>query len=871
MSKHSSPHSKRALPSKEASLFKELLTLYETRQLKKGLKASEQILKKFPEHETLCMKGLVLTHMGKREEGLELVKKGIRLDLTSHICWHVFGLIQKGEKNYEEALKSYAQALRFDKDNLNILRDAAQLQTQLRLFDALVETRHTILRLRPNLRQNWIGLAVAYHLNGNLQEAKDTLEHYQKILKASNVPVGDIEHSETLLYHIRVLEELGEFSDALSLLDTNVKQKFIIDRTAILEARARLLQKLKSDDAEKAWRALIQHNPDCYSYYQGYLSSQNLDLASIFHSFVVGHPSPETLQVLLDFSTQLPKARAPQRLSLTVASGDEFKKLVKSYLFSSLEKGIPSLFADVKALYKDDFKCQTIESIVEDSIKDWNSAPSDSDEPTTYLWTLYFLAQHHSYLGRHERALSVLDTALIHTPTLPELHIFKARVLKRCGDYLGAARCSNDARLLDGQDRFLNTKCGKYLLRAGMVEEANSTLGLFTKKDAASPAADLEDMQSLLYLMEEANAEYRAGRLHLALKKFRAVHKVFSEFGDDQYDFHGYNLRKFIINIYRSLLEWEDTVQSHPAHVASVVATAQIFVAVHDDPSLASAASRSALMTDEEKKAKKKAKKAAQKTQEEAKKAPSQSQNEDKGLEPPALKDDDPDGSKYLRSPDPLELAAKLLNSLQTPASGNIELWFAVYDVSIRRRKFLQAIKALHSARSLNSDHPELHYRIVHLHQTISSLPQSAPNPIGPIISENVQLLFPEGVSPETYNSQYLQQHSASAPAILAAAKVSAQILKAPRDEVEGIIFSAIADGVQLDIKTGLSILLFLTSISSPRMDEFRIACDTKFPLSTAFKTPEEQTQLRQQVLAAGDLGPAQESEDTTVDGSTKS
>lgn len=61
------------------------------------------------------MKGLVLTHMGRREEGLDLVKKGVRLDLTSHIVWHVFGLIQKGEKNYEEALKSYTQALRFDR------------------------------------------------------------------------------------------------------------------------------------------------------------------------------------------------------------------------------------------------------------------------------------------------------------------------------------------------------------------------------------------------------------------------------------------------------------------------------------------------------------------------------------------------------------------------------------------------------------------------------------------------------------------------------------------------------------------------------------------------------------------------------------
>jgi N-alpha-acetyltransferase 15/16, NatA auxiliary subunit len=65
------------------------------------------------------MKGLLLTHMGRREEGIDLVKKGVRLDLTSHICWHVFGLIQKGEKNYEEALKSYTQALRFDKVRLS--------------------------------------------------------------------------------------------------------------------------------------------------------------------------------------------------------------------------------------------------------------------------------------------------------------------------------------------------------------------------------------------------------------------------------------------------------------------------------------------------------------------------------------------------------------------------------------------------------------------------------------------------------------------------------------------------------------------------------------------------------------------------------
>lgn len=41
---------KKSLASKEATLFKELLGLYENRQLKKGIKTADAILKKNPEH-----------------------------------------------------------------------------------------------------------------------------------------------------------------------------------------------------------------------------------------------------------------------------------------------------------------------------------------------------------------------------------------------------------------------------------------------------------------------------------------------------------------------------------------------------------------------------------------------------------------------------------------------------------------------------------------------------------------------------------------------------------------------------------------------------------------------------------------------------
>ncbi|KAI0674538.1 NMDA receptor-regulated protein 1a [Trametes maxima] len=835
----------RALPSKESGLFKEVLHYYEDRQLKKGLKTADAILKKFPNHgETMCMKGLILTHMGRRDEGLELVKQGVRLDLTSHICWHVFGLIQKGQKNYEEALKSYTQALRFDKDNMNILRDAAHLQTQLRHYDALVETRHTLLRLRPQLRQNWIALAVAYHLNGNLTETKNVLEQFERIVK--NVPDYDVEMSEILLYHVRVLEELGAYTEALVLLDTSAKSRAIIDRVAIMEFRARMLSKVGSEDAQQAWQGLIEQNPGCYDYYKGFLANRGVDLDAI-----TDETRAPALQALRDFSQQFPRAATPQRIALAIAAGDEFQELLEPYLRTRLEKGVPSLFTDLKALYRTPQKRDTIESVAQgllDALAHPPDAPCPpSIDPTTYVWTLYFLAQHYSHLGQHARALALLDTALAHTPTLPELYLFRGRVLKRAGDPYGAARWVDQARLLDLQDRFLNARCGKYRLRAGLIEEAVEVFGLFTKKDAPSPSQDLEDMQSLLYLTEEADAQLRNGNYAMALKKYIAIQKVFDDFEDDQFDFHGYSVRKFTVNIYLNLLKWEDTLRSHPAYVHAAIEASRILVRLHDEPSLASKSASQSHLSDAEKKAKKKAKKAEKKVQEEAKKA-GNSTNEDKGLDASPVKDEDPDGTKLLQAPEPLERAAKLLKPLATLAENNIEAWVATYDVSVRRKKYLRALQALSRAHALDADSPELHIRVVDFKRRWSSLSEKPSETVASAVTSALSKLLPDEISLELFNSQYLQQHSSRGAAVLAAAKVS-RSLGAPREEVESILFNVLNADVELDFETAAAINAFLLEIQSPREDEFRTASQQKFALSTLFAPRAELPQLRKSAV----------------------
>ena len=145
--------------------------------------------------------------------------------------------------------------------------------------------------------------------------------------------------------------------------------------------------------------------------------------------------------------------------------------------------------------------------------------------------------------------------------------------------------------------------------------------------------------------------------------------------------------------------------------------------------------------------------------------------------------------------------------------------YFIHYDFA---EKLLQAVAALSRASGLNPDHPELHIRLIDLKQTgkpifnhdldikltftlsVSSLPQLPPAPIGPVFADAVSKLVPDELSLDTFNSLYLQRHSTDPQASLAAAKVSHN-LKAPRDEVETLVFALLEDQVKLNIPVSTS------------------------------------------------------------------
>lgn len=168
-----------------------------------GLKLVKQILSN-PETanhgETLAMKGLILNCMGKKDEAYDYVRKGLRNDLTSHVCWHVYGLLQRSEHKYDEAIKCYRNALKYDKENLTILRDLSLLQIQMRDLEGFRDTRHQLLRLRYAQRVSWISFAAAYHLLKDYDTAVKVLDEFrstQKQQKDQNSSLNDVESSKS--------------------------------------------------------------------------------------------------------------------------------------------------------------------------------------------------------------------------------------------------------------------------------------------------------------------------------------------------------------------------------------------------------------------------------------------------------------------------------------------------------------------------------------------------------------------------------------------------------------------------------------------------------------------------------------------------
>ncbi|CAJ0954505.1 unnamed protein product [Ranitomeya imitator] len=225
-----------------------------------------------------------------------------------------------------------------------------------------------------------------------------------------------------------------------------------------------------------------------------------------------------------------------------------------------------------------DSKKEEVE-IIEDLVVD----DGKEEPPTTLLWVQYYLAQHYDKIGQPSLALEYINAAIESTPTLIELFLVKAKIYKHAGNIKEAARWMDEAQALDTADRFINSKCAKYMLKANMIKEAEEMCSKFTR-EGTSAVENLNEMQCMWFQTECAQAYRSMNKFGEALKKCHEIERHFVEITDDQFDFHTYCMRKITLRSYVDLLKLEDVLRQHPFYFKAARIAIEIYLKLHDNP-----------------------------------------------------------------------------------------------------------------------------------------------------------------------------------------------------------------------------------------------------------------------------------------------
>lgn len=744
-------------------MFKSVIRFYEGKQYKKGLKAADTLLKKKPDHgETQAMKGLILNSMGNKEEALELVKLGVRNDMRSHVTWHVYGLYNRSNHNYKEAAKCYLNALRIDKENIQILRDLSHLQIQIRDLAGFVETRRQLVVLKPGVKANWICYAVAQYKAGDYSEAFNIAQNYIQSSDSSGEDAAVIpyEHGELLLFQNMCLEKQEKYEEALKHLNKN--EKMIPDKLSLRTKRAEMTCLLGDhESARRMWQKLVQEQPMNYRYHSGYQTSLlELDRDTAKKMFALErHHLPCTVlsltpsqveKLIFMYNEKVPPSSSTSKILLSLYKGEQFTEKLKDFLREGIKRGFPALYNDVCSLMMtkdvfgsdpsakiyatDSFDLRThpvmtqVLEILDGFISNLSSSNtfdgviSEEDvpeSPTCLMWALFLRCHLYGMLGRLPEALKDIEDAIDHTPTSLDCLYKRARILKLCGDIQGAATAMDYCRSLDLQDRYVNNKATKYFLRADKIPQAKETIAMFTKYDG-DPELSIHYIQCIWYAQETAEAYARTEQWAMALKKYYAIEEYFDTFLEDQFDFHSFAMRKSTIRSYLETLENMDHLLAHHTFQAAGRGAIRVQLQRVDCPSkpVESLSADFSQMTAAEKK-KEKARlrklKNKQEKQEKQEKEEEERHEEDGDLkksgQPKSNRhlpaDEDPLGEKIMAK-DPLVEAGRWADRLLQHAPREADSFEAVSEVKMRSGRPVEALRSIQRGLRLQPLHPGL-------------------------------------------------------------------------------------------------------------------------------------------------------------------
>jgi len=557
------------------------------------------------------------------------------------------------------------------------------MHIQNRDFPQFQKSSNKLLMAKPDNKAHWMGFAVACHLNGDHHKTISILDQFIAAMQKKDLLTDSFEKSELLFFKANVLEQAQGVSEALTFLKTN--ESLITDKEEWFESVADYSRKLGLKDEEIAtWKTLLNGNPENFNYHRGLLIALDIipsDHPTLFKNLKLSEDKIVKLVELYDeLKKSYPLARACRQIPFAFLDIPRFRVQFGNFVGPAFSKGTVSIFNCVKYLYADPEKAKAMEEVMlefKDLLESDKPLPGQTllEPPSSLLFCYYYLSQHYNVVKKTKEALEYCDKCIKHTPTQVDFYVLKARIYKDAKDFAEGAKWMEEARTMDLADRWLNTKATLYFLRADQVENAEKTISIFTKVECIDKEQNYNnilDMQVMWYEQEEGESWVRQRKYGKALKRFGDVIKHFNEFWSDQMDFHQYCAKKVTLRQYIRFLKMEDQLSGHKFYVKAACSLIKCYLDIDRNPSLGEPEK-----VDEKQVTKKTPK---------------------KGL------DKQHDGEDLLGLG--LNEANKYLKNLTKFAPNHAETHLLAVHVSLRRKKYLLALRALNKLIVLDPLNP---------------------------------------------------------------------------------------------------------------------------------------------------------------------
>ncbi|KAI7644513.1 hypothetical protein KC318_g20585, partial [Hortaea werneckii] len=326
-----------------------------------------------------------------------------------------------------------------------------------------------------------------------------------------------------------------------------------------------------------------------------------------------------------------------------------------------------------------------------------------------------------------------------------------------------------------------------------------------------------------------------------------SLYDIFEVWQEDQFDFHSFSLRKGMVRAYVDMLRWEDRLREHPFFSRAALSAIRIYCLLHDRPEIGKGGGQldgaNGESAADKKKAAKKAKREAEKAEQEKKAQAA------KKAQPPKVEDgeqkkedQDPEGTEAFKTAaeKPLEEAMKYLQPLLELSPKNIDCQIAGFEVFLRRRKYLPALKCHLATEALQANHPKVHEQSCRLRFALEQLSEPLPDKVKQVVEETFLSKTNKSKSVDATNEEYLQQHKSS----LAHVKAVARVRYAMKPADDGLKSKSVQDMCNalktkettlLDAVDGLTLLQEM-QVSSDAKDQYQVAGRERWPVATAFK-----------------------------------